>query len=85
VISPVGSVATSAARSAADTRPDAAPVIAFVSAATAPASNDAATAPLRPRSPQPAQGLASGDEAVRVVFGDLLGQVALELGHVGAS
>jgi hypothetical protein len=28
---------------------------------------------------------ASEDEAVRVVFGDLLGQVALELGHVGAS
>jgi hypothetical protein len=35
--------------------------------------------------PQPSQCLASGDEAVRVVFGDLLRQVALVLGHLRAS
>ena len=38
-----------------------------------------------PEQPQAAQRLAPGDEPVGVVFGDLLGQVALELGHDRAS
>ena len=54
---------------------------AAAAAACAPSIAAAAEAP-DAEQPQPAHGLASRDDPVGMVLGDLLGEVALELGHV---